>query len=44
MLILPVTKEKAAESGKEEPRLEARVQKINGLEIIFDGDRNSIID
>ena len=44
LLLLPAAEEKAAKGGKEEPRLEARVHKVNGLEIILDVDRYRLVD
>lgn len=41
---LPWGKHEAAKSGEEEPGLKTRMEKINGMEILDDAGRNSVME
>lgn len=41
---IPSTEEEAAEGGEEEPGLESWVDEVNGLQILFDGHRECLVD
>lgn len=41
---LPSVKEKTTKGGEEEPGLQTRVQEVNSLHVIFNIDRNGLVD
>jgi hypothetical protein len=44
LIILPSTEEKTTKSGKKEPGLKPRMQKVNRFKMILDVDRNILVN
>lgn len=44
MILLPCLEEETTKGGEEESGLQTRVDEVNSLETVLEGDRNSVVD